>query len=368
MKTNLFFQGIVPCMLLLWIAGCRQTADNETSSAEANENEIVLSREALAAGGIRTKSVGRSALPLPLETTGAVTFNPARLIRITAKASGRIEKMGAFPGDRVRAGATLAELFSPEFLSAQTELLQLEDRVKQSDYQIGREEMETSKRLLRASGRKLSMMGLKAEEIVQIQKTGEMMPLLPVRAPFAGSILENIGVLGTTVETGTVLITLADLSTVWISADVFEKNLSAIRIGSPAEIKVSAYADESFHGRLTAISDQVDEASRSIKARVEVSNPALKLKPGMFATVILKPPIAEHIITVPEGALRTVDGKTVVFIQIRDGVFSKREVRVGRSAAGLIEILDGLKEGETIAVDGSFILKSEALRGLLEGE
>ncbi len=368
MKTDILIMGIVPCVLLLWFTGCRQTAGDEASTAEVKENEIVLSREALAAGEIRTKPVGRSALSLPLETTGTVTFNPARLIRIAAKTGGRIEKMLAFPGDRVRGGADLAELYSPEFLSAQAELLQLEGRVEQPGSQSGSDEMETVKRLLRASVRKLSIMGLMQQEIVQIQKSREMMPLLPVRAPFDGSILENTTVLGTQVETGAVLMTLADLSTLWVLVDVFEKNLSAVRIGSPAEIKVAAYPEKSFRGRLTAIGDQVEESSRSIKARVEVSNPDLKLKPGMFANVILVSPAVEKIVSVPDRAVRSLEGKSAVFVQTRPGVFVKREVRTGRSAAGQIEILDGLNEGETIAVDGSFILKSEALKGVLEGE
>jgi cobalt-zinc-cadmium efflux system membrane fusion protein len=368
MKTKLFFMGLIPCLLLLWIAGCKHSAAKETSSEDRNENEIVLSREALDAGEIRMQSVGRSALSLPMETTGIMTFNPKRLIRITAKACGRIEKMEAFPGDRVHGGANLAELYSPEFLSAQAELLQLEDRVEQAGSQSGSDEMETSKRLLLASVRKLSMMGLMEQEIVQIQKTGEMMPLLPVRASFAGSILVNDCVLGSTVEIGTVLMTMADLSTLWVLVDVFEKNLSAVRIGSSAEIKVTAYPDETFLGRLTAIGDQVDETSRSIKARVEVFNPSLKLKPGMFANVTLVSPAAVKIVCVPERAIRDVGGKTVVFVQSGPGVFIKREVHPGRSAAGQIEILDGLKEGETIAVDGSFILKSEALKSVIEGE
>jgi len=368
MKTEFIFKGILPCVLVLWFAGCRRAADDELRPAEMNRNEIVLSREAIADGAIRTAPVRRGALSLPLETTGEVTFNSARLIRITAKTQGRIESMAAFPGDRVRGGTTLAELFSPEFLSAQAELLQLESRVRQTGALAGSEEMEAARRLLAASCRRLAMMGLKEEEISRIRQTGEMMPLLPVRAPFAGSILENSGVLGAAVETGSVLITMADLSTVWVATDILEKNLSAVRIGSSAEIKVSAYADQSFHGRLTAVGDQVDGTSRSVKARVEVPNPCLKLKPGMFATVILNPPVSEKIITVPEMSLRTVDGKTVVFIQVRPGVFSGREVRTGRSAAGRIEILDGLKEGETVAVDGSFILKSEALKSMLGGE
>ena len=162
--------------------------------------------------------------------------------------------------------------------------------------------------------------------------------------------------------------TLADLSTLWLLVDVFEKNLSAVRIGSPAEIKVAAYPEKSFRGRLTAMGDQVDESSRSLKARVEVSNPSMKLKPGMFANVTLISPAAGKIVCVPERAVRNLEGKTAVFVQIRHGVFVKREVHTGRPAAGQIEILDGLKEGETIAVDGSFILKSEALKGALEGE
>jgi membrane fusion protein, heavy metal efflux system len=368
MKNKIFVVGLVPCLFLLWIAGCRHSTKEEAPSAEAGGNEIVLSREALDAGEIRTLSVGRSALSLPMETTGLVTYNPARLIRIAARAGGRLEKMEAFPGDRIRGGANLAELVSPEFLSAQAELLQIADRIKQADSQSSPDETETSKRLLRASVRKLSMMGLMEQEILQIQKTGETMPLLPVRAPFDGSIIENTAVLGTRVETGAVLMTLADLSTLWVLVDVFEKNLSAVRIGSPAEIKVAAYPEKSFRGRLTAMGDQVDESSRSLKARVEVSNPSLKLKPGMFANVTLISPAEEKILCVPDRAVRNIEGKTAVFVQVRPGVFVKREVHAGRSAAGQIEILDGLKEGETIAVDGSFILKSEALKGAIGGD
>jgi cobalt-zinc-cadmium efflux system membrane fusion protein len=162
---------------------------------------------------------------------------------------------------------------------------------------------------------------------------------------------------------------VADLSTVWVLVDIHEKDLAKVHKGQAATVSVSAFPDQKLKGRITYIADLVDEATRTVKARVAVANPGRKLKPEMFATVELALPAdAAATLAVPEDALQEIDGKKVLFVVDDKGVeFAPRTVEPGRTAGGMVEIVSGLKEGERYAIKGSFILKSELKKGELEG-
>jgi cobalt-zinc-cadmium efflux system membrane fusion protein len=239
-------------------------------------------------------------------------------------------------------------------IAARKDILQAE-----TDFKTTQTELHTDEERLSLYG--VSTSDLKGED--------HKKPYLPVRSPIAGIITEKHAIVGELSDPSKSLYTVADLSTVWVLVDIHEKDLAKVHKGQAAIVSVSAFPDQKLKGRITYIADLVDEATRTVKARVAVANPGRKLKPEMFATVELALPAdAAAVLSVPEEALQDVDGNKVIFVVDDKGVeFEPRKVNPGRAAGGMVEIISGLNEGERYAIKGSFILKSELKKGELEG-
>jgi cobalt-zinc-cadmium efflux system membrane fusion protein len=239
-------------------------------------------------------------------------------------------------------------------IAARKDILQSE-----TDYKTSQTELHTDEE-------RLSLYGVSIADIAgEVRKK----PLLSVRSPIAGVITEKHSIVGELSDPSKSLYTVADLSSVWVMVDIHEKDLAKIRKGQSALVKVGAFPDLKLRGRITYIADLVDEATRTVKARIEVANPGRKLKPEMFASVELTLAAdAPPVLAIPEDALQDLDGKKVVFVSENEAEFAARPVEAGRSAGGMIEIVSGLKEGERYAVKGAFILKSELKKGEVAGD
>ena len=195
-------------------------------------------------------------------------------------------------------------------------------------------------------------------------------PLIPVTTPVGGVVLEKTVTQGEMVSPEKALFTVADLSTLWVVIDIYEKDASRLRPGTGVKVSVTAFPEKTFKGKISYIADVVDENTRTEKARVTIDNSSGLLKPGMFATVLTEATSggAERIITVPEEAV-IIDGtKRYVFIQTAPDKFIIREIAAGRTLGSRLEVTGGLKEGEMVAVKGAFILKSELKKGELVDE
>jgi RND family efflux transporter MFP subunit len=211
-------------------------------------------------------------------------------------------------------------------------------------------------------------MGATDEDIQITQDTRELQDYLFIAAPFSGSVVAAAAIAGDYVEIGRELFQLADLSSLWATVNIFEKDLTLVKPGAEGEIRIQAYPGVTFKGRLAVLGDVVDAETRTVKGRLEVPNPALKLKPGMFADVTLGSARAAEALVIPEKAVRNVEGRNVVFVPGAAGSFVPREVRLGRVFDGWVEILEGLEDGDEVAAEGSFALKAELLKKTLEGE
>jgi cobalt-zinc-cadmium efflux system membrane fusion protein len=183
-----------------------------------------------------------------------------------------------------------------------------------------------------------------------------------LNAPFDGIVTKLSSAEGESIQPDTQLMELADISTVWVQADVFERDLSAVRGGQTAVIRLEAYPDEAFQGRVTYIGDAVDRETRTTRIRCEVPNPNRRLKLDMFATVQLPGKGTQSVLMVPQGAVQQLEGKQVVFVREKEQEFAIRPVKTGASAEGWVEIIEGVKPGETAVVRGSFVLKAEHLK------
>jgi cobalt-zinc-cadmium efflux system membrane fusion protein len=237
-------------------------------------------------------------------------------------------------------------------IAARKEILQAE-----TDFKTAQTELHTDEE-------RLSLYGVSASDL---KGEGRKRPLLPVRSPISGIITEKHAIVGELSDPSKSLYTVADLSSVWVQVDINEKDLARVHKGQLATLTVGAFPDLKLKGRITYIADLLDEATRTVKARIEVANPGRKLKPEMFATVELAQPAdSPPVLAVPEDTLQDLDGKKVLFVMAENGAeFAARPVETGRVAGGAVEIVSGLKEGERYAVKGGFILKSELKKGEL---
>jgi RND family efflux transporter MFP subunit len=368
-STRLFPLALMIAAGLVVSASCRKDDTPAENAAEKAASEaVVLSAETMSISGVKVVKAERRTLAAPVRAAGTIEFDQRRLVCLTPRVPGRIEAVYAFKGERVKENQRMLDLFSLDYLSAQQELIQLllqRDRAAES----GDIESETlASNLIRSTARKIRLMGAADEDIQKIQGSRTLQDYLHIAAPFAGSVVAATAVAGDYVETGRELFRLADLGTLWVTVGVFEKDLTLVGPGAEGEIQVQAYPGEIFKGRLTLLGDVVDTETRTVKGRLEVSNPALKLKPGMFADVTLVGVRSAETLVIPEKAVRNVEGRNVVFIPGGGGSFVPREVRLGRVISGWVEILEGLEEGDEVAAEGSFALKAELLKKTLEGE
>ncbi len=193
-------------------------------------------------------------------------------------------------------------------------------------------------------------------------------PLLSVRAPFAGRIIEQAAVLGDGVEPGTSLFRLADLSTVWAVIRIYEKDLAAVRTGFDSILRTPAFPGKEFRGRLALIEPVMDEKTRTVAARMEAANPGERLKPGMYVEALIATGEKLRALVVRESALQDFQSRPVVFVKTGPGVYELRLVEIGQRTEGRVEILRGLAEGEEVVTSGSFLLKSEMLKKTMGDE
>jgi len=192
-----------------------------------------------------------------------------------------------------------------------------------------------------------------------------------VRAPFAGRVIDRKVTPGTLFEAMQPLVTLADISTVWVFAQAYEKDLALLRDGVAVTLRTEAWPQEVFRGQVDFVGSVVDPATRTLRVRATVPNPGEKLRPGMFVKAQVDVPQAyegETVLAVPQSALQTLEGRTTVFVQSDPGLFARRLVETGHSFEGFTEVYSGIRAGDVVVTEGSFVLKSEFARASLAQE
>jgi cobalt-zinc-cadmium efflux system membrane fusion protein len=214
---------------------------------------------------------------------------------------------------------------------------------------------------LRSLEEKLRLYGLSDKEIADMEHS-QSASRYYLRSPAPGIVTEKEITLGEVIETGKKVFTISDLSNVWIYLDIYERDLSKIKVGQKATVRVGGYPEKAFVGKVAYLSGLMDEKTKTLKARVEIANPDRLLKPGMFAEARIETGTgAERKITVPKEAVFLLDEGPVVFIE-KDGGFFPRRVETGKEAGGRVEILNGISEGEKVVVEGGYYLKAEILK------
>jgi len=348
------------------------TPHPEKREEKGVEKLLTLSADETQRAGIKVQKLELQEKADQVVVTATIQANQDRLAHVAPRVSGRLIKVTASLGDKVKAGQALAMLDSIELGEARSNYLQAasDATVAQADFDRAqrlqadniipektflraRAEHEKTQASLRAAADKLHMLGVDPEKL-----SGSIFPLT---APFAGTIIEKKAVLGELAPPDQSLFTVADLSVLWIEANLFEKDLAKVNPGAQASVIVTAYPDEAFKGRLTYISSVVDKDSRTVKARIEVPNPDGRLKLQMFATAMIQTGLSAKALLLPEDAVLLVQGQPTVFVAEKSG-FEPRAVEVGERAQGRIVIKSGVMEGESVVVSGAYALKARLLK------
>lgn len=355
----------------------------EPASDAAPPGEVRLTQSQMKLIELATEPVRYGAVSPELVLNGEVTADQGRVVDILPRAAGIVRAVPRQLGDTVEAGDTLAVIESGAITEAEATYLTARSKAalaqaqaareadlrrkritSEQEYQVARQAADQAAVELRAAERKLALLGVDPKTL---GAGASGVPVrVPITAPFAGTLIERRVAAGDQVTEATPLFRLANLDRVWVIASVFARDIGKVAIGQPASVTIEGYGDRRFEGKVTWISDVVDEKTRTVKIRVELANPERVLRPGSFARVSLTPS-TEDVIAVPASAVQRQKDQAFVFVESGPGKFVRRDVGLGERTRDRVEITRGLKAGEKVVTNGSFALRSELEKSAFAG-
>jgi Cu(I)/Ag(I) efflux system membrane fusion protein len=328
----------------------------------AGLQEVSLSPEQQVLANVATARIAPKALSAVVTAAAQITYDEARLAEVTARVDGRIEQLFVdTTGASISRGQPMATIYSPDLVSSMQEDLTALVTYRQMAHGPYADLANGSKTMLEAARQRLHLWGLSDGQIERLERSGKPSLALPLLAPASGVVTKKMVVAGQYVKTGDVLFDIADLSLVWVEADVFENQLQSIKVGQPVAVSVPAYPGKTFNGRVTFIYPFLDPVTRTVKVRAELANSDGRLKPAMYASVHITqtnsgpPPLA-----VPASAVIDTGKRSIVFVEVQPGLFRPREISLGTKDGDSYAVLGGLKAGEMVAVSGGFLLDANA--------
>lgn len=333
---------------------------SEMAPHEAALVPVQLSPERLQSIGVRMGRVERRTVSDEIRVTGNVAVDETRIAYVQTRYSGYIQRVFADATYQyLRKGQPLFTIYSPDLAATEREYLV----AKQNQSRVAGSTVpgvsEGAASLLEAATERLKQWGVPEKEIARLESTGQVQQELTVESPVSGYITERNALPNLTVQPETRLYTVADLSTVWVLAEVFQNDLGRIKIGDRATLTVDAYPGRVFEGRVNFLYPQVDMTTRTVRARLAFPNPGLKLTPGMFVNVALQVPQGKQLVIPATGVLQS-GTRQVVFVNRGDGYLEPRDVELGARNADDFVVLKGLKEGEEIVTSANFLIDSES--------
>ena len=356
---------IVVCGVLgVALAGCGRKQQPESTGSPAPDSLIRLPASATRTGEVRIVSAAATPLADTLVLSGEVQPNPLRVAHVSSRVTGTVQRVAAVVGDRVRRGQTLALLYSPEFLAAQSDYLLAAERAERSKG-TGSSDEPALESIAHSAGQRLEVLGASGTDLAEARRRGRSLEVLPLRAPIGGVVTQVQATTGKQVEAGADLFGVADLSEVQAVVEVYEADVGRIRPGKLAQITTTAYPGLTLVGRVTNLENALKEDTRTLGVRIRVPNPGLALKPGMFVMARLATGATRQAIVLSEAAVQEVGGRKVVFVAVTDSQFIARPVQVRSLGGDRVEIVSGLVPGSRVASEGAFLIKSQAFKGEL---
>jgi multidrug efflux pump subunit AcrA (membrane-fusion protein) len=295
------------------LTGCGQKVEpvaEPKAESKHDENIVTLTPENLKHVALKIEPATLSSLGTTLKAAGRISANLNKTAKVTSTFEGRLTKLNFDLNDRVQAGEVVALVESPELLGRQLE----------------------------------------------------------IKAQIDGVIIDRKATTGELVDRAKEIYTISDPTQLWAIAEVKERDIAAVKVGQDTAFATLAYPEEKFHGKVVLIGNQVEAGSRTVEVRIAVDNADGRLKPGMFADVEIVTTILDHVLLIPDNALQTDGDNQIVFVALEASKFEKRTVKLGLEQSGRVQILDGVKPGENVVTEGSFILKSEMLKSQLVEE
>ena len=335
-------------------------ARDDAASSTVARGDVFIDPHRQQLIGVRLAPAAREAVSADIRTTGTVRYDETRQTDINVKLDGWIRELYVdYTGQSVKQGQPLFALYSPDLVAAQHEyLLALRTRDRMRDAVVA-DAPAFAERVVDAARQRLALWDLPDEDLAKLEATGRVQEAITFRAPVSGYVLEKSVLQGMHVTPGQTLYKLADLSTVWVEADVYEQEVAQVRVGQRATVTLAASPERTFEGRAIYIYPFVDEKSRTVKVRFQLPNPRGDVKPGMYATVHLRG-AASTPLTVPADAVLDSGTQQIVFVSTGDGTFKPRNVKTGRRFPDRTEIVEGVVEGEQVATSATFFLDSES--------
>ena len=344
----------------------RETPDESPAAAHvhaapgANAGApVTLDPEAARRIGVTFATVEAGPMVAEVTSVGQITYDETRATAIAPKVDGWVEKLYVnFTGQNVREGEPLFALYSPMLVTAQEELLLAARLVR--DVANGSEDTRrNAAEMLVSARRRLQYLDVSPAEIERIEQAGQVSRTITLRSPSRGVVVEKAVLEGQRIMAGETVYRLADLRDVWVEGEVFENDVAAIRMGQLASIEVQAYPGEQWHGTVSYVYPTVDPSTRTARVRIALANAGQRLKPGMYATVHLTT-TRGRVLSVPRSAVLTTGERTVVFLRAPDGQLAPRDVVTGSANGDRVEIVNGLREGDTVVSSATFLIDAES--------
>lgn len=331
-------------------AGGQQMAAGTVTIAPAKQQLI----------GVRTAAVEQKQLTRDIHTTAQIVPDETRIAHIHVKVSGFVEKVYVdFVGQLVKKGQPVFTLYSPDLVATQQEYL----IAKRGQRTLGGapypEVSQGAESLLRSARERLRLWDISDEQIRKLDETGEVSKTLTIYSPITGFVIDRKVFPQVSVTPDMDLYVVSDLSTIWANADIYEYELPFVKVGQKAQLQLSYYPGKTYTGRIAYIYPSLDATTHTAKARIEIPNPNLELKPQMFADAQLKVDYGKRIV-VPQEAVLNTGSQQTVFVARAGGNFEPRKVTLGPAVDGNVVVLSGLKAGETIVTSGNFLIDSES--------
>jgi Cu(I)/Ag(I) efflux system membrane fusion protein len=337
-----------------------ESIQKEGKVQEVAPGTVQISPERQQLIGVKFGAVERRPLEKVIRTVGRVDYDEKRIVTVSPKIGGWIEDLYVdFTGKFVKQGDPLLTIYSPELVSTQEEYL-LALRAKKSLAKSPFPEVAGSgESLAESAKRRLKLWDISDDQIKALEETGQSTKTLTLYSPFSGFVLEKSAYKGMNVMPGVALFKLADLSVVWLYADIYEYELPSIRLGQQASIQLSYTPGETFTGKAIYIYPSLNPETRTAKVRFEIPNSHGRLKPEMYANVEIKVNLGQKL-AVPEGAIIDTGVRQLAIVDKGSGYFEPREVKVGSKVDNFYEVIKGLKAGERVVTRANFLIDSES--------
>jgi membrane fusion protein, copper/silver efflux system len=337
-----------------------ESIQKEGKMQEVAPGTVQISPEKQQLIGVKFGTVEMRPLEKVIRTVGRVDYDEKRIVTVSPKIGGWIEDLYVdFTGRFVSKGEPLLTIYSPELVSAQEEYLialrAKKDLAKSSFPEVA----GSGNSLAESAKRRLKLWDISEDQIKALEESGQVKKTLTLHSPFSGFVLEKAAYNGMNVMPGIALFKLADLSVVWLYADIYEYELPFIRVGQQASVQLSYIPGEIFTGKAIYIYPSLNPETRTAKVRFEIPNPNGKLKPEMYANVEIKVHLGQKL-TVPEGAIIDTGIRQLAIIDKGNGYFEPRDVKVGSKVEGYYEVIKGLKAGERVVTSANFLIDSES--------